>query len=236
MRSVAPVTQSHLSKPDDLMLQNATSLSKSALWPPNISDENMSLVLRLPRKMHLADPLEVSHACKRSWNCSRFAHFWQGAESLAKPRFNVQNWHQYVAFYTFWLRNVPCATTACTFWTSQLPKVLRTRHFITRTHILCEPAQSKCTFNMTQETSKELLKTEIYRKNATAQIEPARGHTFCASLRSRNALQQHFTRDIRRATLYRNLQEKCRAPARAQNAGTHFVRACAVETHGKISQ
>ena len=41
MRSAAPVTQNHLSKPEDLMLQNATLL-KSAPGPPNSSDEHVS--------------------------------------------------------------------------------------------------------------------------------------------------------------------------------------------------
>ena len=41
MRSAAPVTQNHLSKPTDLMLQNATPLRKSAPWPPNISHEHV---------------------------------------------------------------------------------------------------------------------------------------------------------------------------------------------------
>ena len=44
IRSAAPVTQNHLSKPTvptDLMLQNATPLRKSAPWPPNISDEHV---------------------------------------------------------------------------------------------------------------------------------------------------------------------------------------------------
>ena len=62
-------------------------------------------------------------------------------------------------------------------------------------------------------------------------MSPERGRTFCASLRSRNACQ-----DFTRATSHRNLQEKCRAPEWAQNPDTHFVRACAVETHIKISQ
>ena len=70
------------------MLQNATPLRKSVPGPPNITAlMNMSLVLRLPRKMHL---------CRSSSNVSRllfffgnatkptrFAHFWQGAQSLA---------------------------------------------------------------------------------------------------------------------------------------------------------
>ena len=45
IQSAAPVTQNHLRKPEDLMLQNATPLKilkKSAAWPPNISDEHVS--------------------------------------------------------------------------------------------------------------------------------------------------------------------------------------------------
>ena len=39
---------------------------------------------------------------------------------------NFQKWSEHVVFLTFWLRNVLRATTACTFSTSQLPKVVRT--------------------------------------------------------------------------------------------------------------
>ena len=38
---------------------------------------------------------------------------------------NFQKWSQPLVFLTFWLRNVLRATTACTFSTSQLLKVLR---------------------------------------------------------------------------------------------------------------
>ena len=38
---------------------------------------------------------------------------------------NLQKWHEHVVFCTFWLGNVLRATTACTFSTSQLPKVVR---------------------------------------------------------------------------------------------------------------
>ena len=38
---------------------------------------------------------------------------------------NLQNWREHVVFCTFSLRNVLRATTACTFSTSQLPKVVR---------------------------------------------------------------------------------------------------------------
>ena len=38
---------------------------------------------------------------------------------------NLHKWSESLVFLTFWLRNVLRATTACTFSTSQLPKVLR---------------------------------------------------------------------------------------------------------------
>ena len=39
---------------------------------------------------------------------------------------NFQKWSEPLVFLTFWLRNVLRATTACTFSTSELPKVVRT--------------------------------------------------------------------------------------------------------------
>ena len=39
---------------------------------------------------------------------------------------NLQKWREHVVFCTFWLGNVLRATTACTFSTSELPKVVRT--------------------------------------------------------------------------------------------------------------
>jgi len=39
---------------------------------------------------------------------------------------NLQKWREHVVFCTFWIGNVLRATTACTFSTSQLPKVVRT--------------------------------------------------------------------------------------------------------------
>ena len=41
IRSAAPVTQNHLTKPAHLILQNASPLRKSAPWPPNISHEHV---------------------------------------------------------------------------------------------------------------------------------------------------------------------------------------------------
>ena len=44
---------------------------------------------------------------------------------------NFQKWSDAEVFCTFWLGNVLGATTACTFLTSQLPKVVRDRQFLT---------------------------------------------------------------------------------------------------------
>ena len=44
---------------------------------------------------------------------------------------NFQKWSENGVFCAFWLGNVLCATTACTFSTSQLPKVVRDRQFLT---------------------------------------------------------------------------------------------------------
>ena len=89
---------------------------------------NMSFVVRLPREMHL---------CRSASNVPRmpsffgnatipscFAHFWEGAQSLA-PATRKHIWTVPVSFLHFWLRNVLRATTACTFSTSQLLKVVR---------------------------------------------------------------------------------------------------------------
>ena len=157
--------QNHLSKPEDLMLQNATPLRKSAPGPPNSSDEHVSctapatgnpsfqiLLFKCPT------PAIVSGNARKP---SRFAHFWQGAQSLAPAtqnnaststsgaymwRFvdvgfemcfapqrralfrhlNFKKCSEPLSFLPFWLRNVLRATTACTFSTSQFPKVVRT--------------------------------------------------------------------------------------------------------------
>ena len=96
------------------MLQNATPLRKSAPWPPNISHEHVSCT-------HLPPLLKM---------LSCFAHFWQGAESLVPATQNDIRTSKSVptpsVFSTFDFEMLLRATTACTFSTSQLPKVLRT--------------------------------------------------------------------------------------------------------------
>ena len=77
----------------------------------------------------------------------------------------------------------------------------------TQTHILCEPAQS---IHMSKFHKSHFIQ-KFTGKMLQPRLSPERRHTFCASLHSRNALQR-FTKDIRRATLHKNLQEKCRGP------------------------
>ena len=104
----------------------------------------------------------------------------------------------------------------------------------TQTNTLCEPAQSKC-MSTCHKSQKGHFIQKFTGKMPRPRLGPECRRTLCASLRARNACQD-FTRDIRRATLYGNLPEKSRSPDWAQNADTHFVRACAVEMHARISQ
>ena len=97
----------------------------------------------------------------------------------------------------------------------------------TTAQTLCEPAQSR----RTSRFHKSHFTPKLTGKMPRPRLSPDCRHTLCASLRRRNACQ-----DFTRATSHGNLQEKCRAPDCARNADTHFVRACAGETHVKISQ
>ena len=187
-RSAAHVTQHHLSrKPEDLMLQNATPLRKSAPWPPNISDEHVSCTAPATENASL----QILFKCPtpaivfgNATKPSRFAHFWQGAESLAPATqndiwtsksgpnmwcFNILTWKcasrhklfrhlnfqkqplkHVMCFVTFWLGNVLRATTACTFSTSQLPKVLRAEVLCTFWLGNVLRATTACTFSTSQ--------------------------------------------------------------------------------------
>ena len=65
-----------------------------------------------------------------------FLHFWLGMCFAPQQRalfrhLNFQKWSETVSFLHFWLGNVLRATTACTFSTSQLPKVVWDRQFFT---------------------------------------------------------------------------------------------------------
>ena len=80
----------------------------------------------------------MSHACHRLGNATKPSRFCSlltrciiPCACHAKRHLNVQKCSEPDSFLHFWLRNVLRTTTACTFSTSQLPKVLRTRQFFT---------------------------------------------------------------------------------------------------------
>ena len=139
------------------MLQNATPLRKSTCWPPNLTSlMHMSLVLRLPRDMHLP---------KSSWNVAHLPSFWKCYKTFtfcslltrctipiachAKRHLNVQKCSVPFSFLHFGLRNVLRATTACTFST-QLPKVLWTVSFLHFWLWNVLRATTACTFSTSQ--------------------------------------------------------------------------------------
>ena len=75
----------------------------------------------------------MSHACHRFWKCHKTLTFFSFLTRCtvpcachAKRDLNVQKWSVHGVLCIFWLWNVLRATTACTFSTSQLPKVVRT--------------------------------------------------------------------------------------------------------------
>ena len=83
-------------------------------------------------KCIFADPLHMSHACHRFWKCYKSLTFCSllarctiPCACHAKRHLNVQKCSVPVSFLHFWRGNVLRATTACTFLTCQLPKVVR---------------------------------------------------------------------------------------------------------------
>ena len=138
------------------MLQNATPLRKLAPGPPNISDEHVSCTA--PATRHAS--LQIFFKCPTSaivfenaTKPSFFAHFWQGAESLALVTQNDAstsksgtNMWCFVHF-DFDMCFAPQCTTACTFSTSQ---VVQTGQFFTLWLENVLLATTACTFSTSQ--------------------------------------------------------------------------------------
>ena len=78
-------------------------------------------------------------------------------------------------------------------------------------HTLCEPEWSKSMSTCHKRHQKSHFGRKFTGKMRRPRFGPERRRRLCASLRSRNACP-HVTRDIRKATLYGNLPEKCRGP------------------------
>ena len=127
------------------MLQNVTSLRKSAPWPLNMSAGYVSCTAPATRNASLqilfkhptpavvfataAKPTRLCHAEPHP-ELRPLAHFQFDMCFAPKRRAlfehrKFQKCSERGVFYTFWLGNMLPATTACTFWTSELPKVLR---------------------------------------------------------------------------------------------------------------
>ena len=66
---------------------------------------------------------------------------------------NLQKWSGAGVFCTFWLRNVLRPTTACTFSTSQLPKVVRTWCFVHFDLEMCFAPQRRALFDISTAKS-----------------------------------------------------------------------------------
>ena len=122
------------------MLQNATSLRKSAPGPPNNSDKHVSCTAPAMENASL----QILFKCPTP--AIAFGNIWT-SKSVPNPSvfyafdfemcfapqrralfrlFNFQKCSERRVLLAFSLANVLCATTACPFSTSQLPKVLRT--------------------------------------------------------------------------------------------------------------
>ena len=113
----------------------------------------MSLVLCLPRDMHLCRsssnvprlPSFFWKCCKTVTFCSLLTRYTIPCACHAKGHLNVQKRSEYAASCTFWLRSVLRPTTAYTFSTAQLPKVLRDRQFFNTFDFVLR-APTACTF------------------------------------------------------------------------------------------
>ena len=181
-----------------------------APWPPNISDEHVFCTAPATRNASLKILFQCPTPASvfgNSTKPSRFAHFCQGAQSLApatrkhiwtsksapypsvfctfdleicfapqrrallrhrnfqkwsdngvlctfwlgnvlRATLNCQKWPAPLVFCTFWLGNVLRATTACTFSTSQLPKVPTMVCFVHFDLEMCFAPQRRAIFHL----------------------------------------------------------------------------------------
>ena len=136
VKSTAPTTARsyevlHLSR--KIISANLTVwYSRKKPGPRNSSDEHVSCTVpatenasfQILFKCH-TPAIVFGNATKPSWFYSLLVRCTIPSACHAKQRFKAQKWREHVVLFTFWLRNVLHATTACTFSSSQLPKVVR---------------------------------------------------------------------------------------------------------------
>ena len=120
MRSAAPVTHKIISANLKIWCsKNATSLRKSAPWPPNISDEHVSCTAPATRNASFQILFKMSRLPSfLKPFCSLLTRCTIPCACRAKRHLNVQKCSVPLSFLHFW--------RVCAFSTSQLPKVVRT--------------------------------------------------------------------------------------------------------------
>ena len=131
IRRAAPVTQNHLSKPEDLMLQNAIFLRKSLSricllhTAPATRNASFQTVFKCPTP---AIVFRLPSFLKVLQNLHALLTFHKVHNPLRLPRKTTSEQPKVLRalhFLHFWLGHVLRATTACTFSTCRLPKVVR---------------------------------------------------------------------------------------------------------------
>ena len=95
---------------------------------------------------------------------------------FAPPRralFQHLHFHKYSengVFCTFWLRNMLCATTACTFGTSQLPNDPRMACFVHFDFDMCFAPQQRALFSIFQKCSNNDVLCTFWLCNSSSLI------------------------------------------------------------------
>ncbi len=84
--------------------------------------------MKPPKMMQNACVFDIL-TCKCAWRHSGVQIFDMPTSTVFR-QLNVKKWPESVSFLRFWLQNVPLATAACNFSTSQLQKVVRTWHVL----------------------------------------------------------------------------------------------------------
>ena len=126
---------------------NYTTLHNNYNYTTMLQLQQQLLLLQLQQ---LQLQLEKVHAVVARSTCrSQNVQNTRGSANFWKSRWhlNLQKWSESLVFLTFWLRNVLRATTACTFSTSEPPKVVRTPGVLTFWLPNVLRATTACTFS-----------------------------------------------------------------------------------------
>ena len=178
---------------------------------------------------------------KRVPKLTRFVHF--DFEMCFAPQrrallrhLNFEHWSEYGALCTFWLRNVLRATTACTFSTSQLPKVFRGWHvFVHFNFEMCSAPQRRA--KVVQTWLRNVLRDTTACTFSTSQLPKVfRGWRALYILTSKCASRHngvHFfnistSKSVPRLTCF--LTSKCAS----RHNGVHFALSEFITIHPQI--